>query len=78
MNMKRRFSSKQRLALAVLARFKCERCGKPLDTFEADHVHPWCKGGETHVRNGQALCKACNRLKGSRHEDPKAVATHRV
>ncbi len=73
--MTRRFSSKQRMALAVLAGFKCEVCGKSLDKFEADHVRPWSKGGETHVRNGRALCRACNRLKGSRYEDTKTLAT---
>jgi 5-methylcytosine-specific restriction endonuclease McrA len=62
--MSRCFNRKQRLALAVIAGFKCERCGEPLDSFEADHVMPFSKGGETHVRNGQALCRACNRSKG--------------
>ena len=39
------------------------RCRK--DAAEADHVFPHSKGGPTAVSNGQALCKPCNRRKGS-------------
>ncbi|MCH1881940.1 HNH endonuclease signature motif containing protein [Agrococcus sp. ARC_14] len=39
------------------------RCGDP--AVEVDHVIPWSRGGPTVVSNGQALCKAHNRSKGS-------------
>lgn len=32
---------------------------------EADHVVPWSRGGKTVLANGQALCTAHNRSKGS-------------
>jgi hypothetical protein len=32
---------------------------------EVDHVFPWSRGGPTVVSNGQALCTAHNRNKGS-------------
>jgi 5-methylcytosine-specific restriction endonuclease McrA len=66
----RRFSRKQRLALAIVAGFRCEACNEPLavglGNMAGDHVMPFSKGGETHVRNGQALCSACNSRKGSK------------
>jgi superfamily II DNA or RNA helicase len=44
----------------------CAICGAPLDrNWEADHVIPYSKGGETDTRNGQALCQSCNRSKGN-------------
>jgi 5-methylcytosine-specific restriction endonuclease McrA len=63
---RRRFTRKERLALAIAAGFRCEKCGEYLHQFDADHTHPWSKGGDTHVRNGQALCAACNRRKGAK------------
>jgi hypothetical protein len=68
---KRRFSRKERLALATIAGFVCEICGTYLHKYEADHKHPFSKGGETHVRNGQALCQPCNRKKGAKYEPPQ-------
>ena len=65
---RRRFTQKQRLALAIVAGFRCEICHAQLDFFEADHVRPWSKGGATDVCNGQALCSACNRQKGANYD----------
>ncbi|SFS08701.1 HNH endonuclease [Agrococcus baldri] len=39
------------------------RCDDP--AVEVDHVMPWSRGGPTVVGNGQALCRAHNRLKGA-------------
>jgi len=36
------------------------------NSFQADHIVPHSKGGETTVENGQALCQACNGSKGNR------------
>ena len=34
--------------------------------FQADHIFPWIKGGETREWNGQVLCKAHNASKGGK------------
>ena len=46
---------------------KCCLCGCPIsvDSFEADHIIPWSKGGKTVLTNGQALCRPCNQSKSS-------------
>jgi 5-methylcytosine-specific restriction endonuclease McrA len=41
-------------------------CNKSLaNSFHADHVFAFSKGGETTTINGQALCATCNLKKGS-------------
>ena len=62
--MERLFSSKQKEALFIFADGKCQNCGEALEDWEADHIYPHSKGGETTLTNGQALCKKCNRAKG--------------
>ena len=64
--MRRLFSSRQRFLLAMRAGGKCESCGVKLtkETYHADHVRPWSKGGETLTTNGAALCAKCNLSKG--------------
>ena len=37
-----------------------------LEEMHADHVTPWCKGGQTTLENGQMLCHDCNWTKGKR------------
>lgn len=65
--MTRIFNTKQRMALANAAEWKCVMCNTPLDTsFHADHIIPFSKGGITDVSNGQALCPTCNMQKGNR------------
>ena len=46
----------------------CPLCGKKfaLEEMHADHVTPWCKGGQTTLENGQMLCHDCNWTKGKR------------
>lgn len=65
----RRFTRADKSALLALAGNRCEhhglltgRCRLTKD-LEADHVHPWSRGGWTHMRNGQILCRAHNRTK---------------
>lgn len=65
--MKRRFTKRQRMILALRAGGLCERCSNRLsEAFHADHVRPFSRGGGTTLENGQALCAACNLKKGAR------------
>jgi superfamily II DNA or RNA helicase len=75
---RRRFSSKQRVALYLAADGRCEQCGTQLEAgWHADHVHPYSKGGDTDVINGAALCPPCNLKKGNNMPpsttDPRTV-----
>ena len=66
---KRFFSKRQKLALKLLSGNKCCNCGlKIQNSFHADHIKPFIKGGRTTLSNGQALCKKCNLKKGSKYE----------
>ncbi len=38
----------------------------PLSDMDADHVSAWSKGGGTHIKNCQLLCKTPHRAKGKR------------
>ena len=63
--MKRRFSARQRLLLAMRSGGRCELCGSPLPaSFHADHRIPHAAGGSTNLLNGQATCPKCNLEKG--------------
>lgn len=44
----------------------CQKCGKKCEwnDYEADHILPWNRGGQTVVENGQVLCTSCNSRKG--------------
>lgn len=47
------------------------KCGEvfELEEMEADHVTPWCSGGEggkTNAGNCQMLCREDNRRKGGK------------
>lgn len=67
---RRRFNSSERVALYLVSDGQCSGCGSELDSsWEADHVTPYSRGGQTDVLNGQALCKRCNREKGDKVED---------
>ncbi len=65
----RRFSRGDKAAILARAGGRCEhnspllgRC-RQRQNLEADHVHPWSRGGQTAVSNGQALCRRHNRIK---------------
>jgi superfamily II DNA or RNA helicase len=64
--IRRLFTKREKDALYSASDGLCEECGKPLESgWHADHVHPWSRGGDTVVSNGQALCANCNLRKGS-------------
>lgn len=63
--MRRLFSKRQRKILQLIAGNICGSCGTTLEKgFHADHVKPFSVGGETILKNGQALCEPCNIAKG--------------
>jgi hypothetical protein len=65
----RRFDRADKAELLRRAGGRCEHHGWPFgrctatELLEADHVHPWSRGGWTHISNGQILCKRHNREK---------------
>jgi 5-methylcytosine-specific restriction endonuclease McrA len=66
---KRRFSSKQRVALFIRAQGRCGLCGVRLEPrWHADHERPYSRQGPTDALNGQALCPKCNREKGAKEK----------
>lgn len=66
---RRAFNRTERVALYVEANGECAMCGAELrPDWEADHYVPYALGGKTDLANGQALCRTCNRRKGSTHD----------
>ena len=61
----RSFSTYQRLAIYYKYNKQCNECSKEveMDSFHADHITPYSKGGETTLENGQLLCVDCNLAK---------------
>jgi 5-methylcytosine-specific restriction endonuclease McrA len=42
-------------------------CNQSLaESFHADHIIAHTNGGQTIIKNGQALCAGCNLKKGSK------------
>ncbi|MFJ2778085.1 HNH endonuclease [Kitasatospora sp. NPDC087315] len=69
------FSWGQKQQLIRQANGRCEhtpplwfRC--PAEGTEADHIHPWSRGGPTEMWNGQLLCRRHNRRKSNRVPSP--------
>lgn len=66
----RLFTRADKAVLLTRAGHRCEhhdvlfggRC-RAVEKLEADHIHPWSRGGWTALPNGQALCKRHNRSK---------------
>jgi superfamily II DNA or RNA helicase len=62
---RRRFSRKEKNWLYRMTGGCCAICGAQLEAgWHGDHIVPFSRGGATDVRNGQALCEACNLKKG--------------
>jgi hypothetical protein len=66
----RLFTHDQRMAIfrrdkgICQVKAKCTGQECSWDNWEADHRHPWSKGGKTTVENGQVACLPCNASKG--------------
>lgn len=65
----RLFTRTDKAAILARAGHRCEkhvfllgRC-RAVEKLEADHVHPWSRGGQTALPNAQALCQQHNRKK---------------
>ena len=60
---KRAFTGAERYVIYILGGKKCAKCKKKFqrfEEFEADHIIQWAHGGQTTLKNAQALCKSCN------------------
>lgn len=69
----RNFIAEQKNNIWIRSSGLCTKCGIKLtpfkgrqNSFEADHIIPFSKGGITSVHNGQALCRKCNRQKSNK------------
>ncbi len=62
---KRNFDAAQRQVIYRRGNGICKICGKKCEwnNWEADHILPWSKGGQTEIENGQVLCPTCNQKK---------------
>ncbi|MCY3797089.1 MAG: DUF262 domain-containing protein [Chloroflexi bacterium] len=74
---KRAFNEDQRIEIYLRDNGLCQECLNtlpenearvPWSQFEADHILPWIKGGETEVWNGQVLCRMHNQKKGASYD----------
>lgn len=67
------FTPDQRAVIYRIGKGKCAMCGIEVseESFEADHIKPWSKGGRTIIANGQILCSTCNHSKSNRYEEPE-------
>lgn len=71
----RAFNEDQRIEIFLKYNGFCQQClaeglpeneaRVPWSEFEADHIIPWIKGGQTEVWQGQVLCQTHNRQKGA-------------
>jgi hypothetical protein len=65
----RRFRGAEKATLLTRAGGRFERHSplvgrcKQTERLEADHIHPWSRGGQTAIANGQILCRRHNREK---------------
>ncbi|CAN5759634.1 hypothetical protein BH20ACI4_BH20ACI4_20780 [soil metagenome] len=67
MKKKRFFGSKERVILFLHASGICRICGREIeDGWHGDHIEAFSLGGETNLKNGQALCQKCNLSKSNK------------
>ena len=64
---KRAFDEIQKQVIYRRDKGMCQMCGIHCEwnAWEADHIVPWSKGGQTEIENGQVLCPACNSKKSN-------------
>lgn len=61
----RLFSDSQKKEKLIQQNYNCNICKKNIRNirFEADHIKPWCQGGDTLLHNLQILCILCHQNK---------------
>jgi len=64
------FTPDQRAVIYRKGKGICAECGIAVseESFEADHIKPWSKGGRTIIANGQILCSVCNHRKSNKFD----------
>ena len=64
----RAFTDSQKRTLYERQKGVCPACSEhfELKQMEADHITPWSQGGKTDLKNGQMLCRDCNRRKSNK------------
>lgn len=64
----RAFTDSQKRTLYERQKGVCPACTEhfELKQMEADHITPWSQGGKTDLKNGQMLCRDCNRRKSNK------------
>lgn len=64
----RAFTDSQKRTLYERQKGVCPACTEhfELKQMEADHITPWSQGGKTDLKNGQMLCRECNRRKSNK------------
>lgn len=62
------FTDSQKRTLYERQKGICPACSErfELKQMEADHITPWSQGGKTDLKNGQMLCRDCNRRKSNK------------
>jgi len=72
------FTPAQRRDVHERARGSCERCNDTLtEVWHIDHRVPLAQGGDHHMRNWQALCISCHRIK-TKGDVSKIAKTKRI
>ena len=69
----RLFNAAQKQALLVESRGRCvmKGCDAPFRWLQADHIHPYGRGGESNLDDGQILCGPDNLRKSDNCDDDR-------